>query len=190
MKLVTLRCPNCGASLEIDNGIDTFFCMHCGHKIVLDNQSRAAIEAKVKIKGMEHEERLVDKRHQQERYKMEFASKEESKSNKYFWIGMLVFALILAIGGLIGRNSAVKLEQKLQSTVNEIMIDIASGNYASAYVKANSLYWDSEWTSDGEEKWNATRKTIIKQIQKAEKAETGTITYEDSEGNWFTNLFK
>lgn len=189
MKMITLRCPNCGASLEIDNGIDTFFCMHCGHKIIMAHMDKEAIKARVKIKSMEHEERLVDKYHQQERYKIR-------NQNRNDWliggisIGLLLLGMfICGIVTVIGNNGAAKQERKLQSIVDEIMIDIDNGDFTAAYIKANSLYWDSDWTSEGKDKWNATRKAIIKQIQEAEKAATGTITYEDTEENWFTNLF-
>lgn len=36
MELKTLSCPNCGANLEIEDGIDTFFCKYCGYKIILE----------------------------------------------------------------------------------------------------------------------------------------------------------
>ena len=50
-----------------------------------------------------------------------------------------------------------------------------------SYVKANSLYWDDSWTSEGEDKWDATRKEIIKQIEEAEKNATGSTTNSSDE---------
>ena len=32
MEFVTLKCPNCGASIDIEDGIDTFYCKYCGYK--------------------------------------------------------------------------------------------------------------------------------------------------------------
>lgn len=26
-----LKCPNCNAALEIENGLDTFYCKYCGN---------------------------------------------------------------------------------------------------------------------------------------------------------------
>lgn len=60
MKLQSLNCPNCNATLEIENGVDTFFCMHCGHKIVLTDMSDAAYRAKVQIKALEQPRFLSD----------------------------------------------------------------------------------------------------------------------------------
>ena len=70
MELKSLNCPNCGANLDVENGLDTFYCKYCGYKIVIDGQSDAAYDAKVKIKDMEHKERLEDKKNEQEKYRI------------------------------------------------------------------------------------------------------------------------
>ena len=79
IKMVTLECPKCGASLNADDR-EVFFCGHCGAKIMLHNENEhvyhiikestntyryideteiAKIEAEkqVKIKQMETDER-------------------------------------------------------------------------------------------------------------------------------------
>ena len=37
MKTFALKCPNCNGDLTIEDGLDTFFCMYCGYKIMLDH---------------------------------------------------------------------------------------------------------------------------------------------------------
>lgn len=181
MELKSLFCPNCGASLDVEDGIDTFFCKYCGYKIMLQGQSKAAYEAKVRVKHMEHRERLQEKRDAQERYRMEFKQKDERKT---FAIVFGLFGVIIAfclIMSAVGNAGAKKQEQELQAIVDEIMIDIENEDFAAAYVKANSLYWDDSWTSEGEDKWDATRKEIIKQIEEAEKAATGSSSHESTD---------
>lgn len=193
MELKSLYCPNCGASLEIEDGLDTFFCKYCGHKILLQGQSKAAYDAKVRLKHMEHKERLQEKRDAQERYRMEFKQKDERRT---FAIVFSIFGAIIAMCLIIyaiGNSGAKKQDRELQSIVDQIMVDIENEDFAAAYVKANSLYWDDSWTSEGEDKWNATRKEVIKQIEEAEKQATGATTNssnddEDSVGSfwdWF-----
>ena len=81
IKMVTLECPKCGASLNADDR-EVFFCGHCGAKIMLHNENEhvyhiikestntyryideteiANIEAEkqVKIKRIETDERKV-----------------------------------------------------------------------------------------------------------------------------------
>ena len=98
MNLYTLKCPNCGSSLEIEDGIDIFFCKYCGQKIMLEGQSKEAIKAKVSIKGMEHEENLADKKYEHERYKMMMEEKEKKRDDRSFLIIvclMLLFVLFI-----------------------------------------------------------------------------------------------
>ena len=35
VKLVSVKCPECGAMLDIEEGRDQAFCTHCGAKVVL-----------------------------------------------------------------------------------------------------------------------------------------------------------
>lgn len=193
MELKSLFCPNCGASLEVEDGLDTFFCKYCGYKILLQGQSKATYDAKVRVKHMEHKERLQEKRDAQERYRMEFKQKDERRTLAIvFGIFGAIIAMCLIISA-VGNAGAKKQERELQAIVDQIMIDIENEDFAAAYVKANSLYWDDSWTSEGEDKWDATRKEIIKQIEEAEKNATGSTTNssdedEDDDGgfwDWF-----
>lgn len=181
MELKSLFCPNCGASLEVEDGLDTFFCKYCGYKTLLQGQSKAAYDAKVRVKHMEHKERLQDKRDAQERYRMEFKQKDERRTLAIvFGILGAIIAMCLIISA-VGNAGAKKQDRELQAIVDQIMIDIENEDFAAAYVKANSLYWDDSWTSEGEDKWDATRKEIIKQIEEAEKKATGSITNSSNE---------
>lgn len=189
MELKSLFCPNCGASLDVEDDIDTFFCKYCGYKIMLQGQSKAAYEAKVRVKHMEHKERLQNKKNAQERYRMESARKEQ-KWYLIVYLGILVAVMVL------GFVITTAEEQELQAIVDEIMIDIENEDFAAAYIKANSLYWDDRWTSEGEDKWDATRNEIIKQIEEAEKAANGSSSHESTEDeddggffDWFIDWF-
>lgn len=181
MEHKSLFCPNCGTSLEVEDGLDTFFCKYCGYKILLQGQSKAAYDAKVRVKHMEHKERLQEKRDAQERYRMEFKQKDERRTLAIvFGIFGAIIALCLIISA-VGNAGAKKQEQELQAIIDQIMIDIENKDFAAAYVKANSLYWDDSWTSEGEDKWDATRKEIIKQIEEAETKATGSTTNSSDE---------
>lgn len=87
MKINTLTCPNCNGNLEIEDGLDTFYCKYCGSKIILSELSDAAYDAKVKIKNMEHKEKLKEKELEHERYKLESTKKDFKRT----FIAFLVF---------------------------------------------------------------------------------------------------
>ena len=192
MELESLSCPNCGASLEVEDGLDTFFCKYCGCKILLQGQSKAAYDAKVRVKHMEHKERLQEKLNDQERYRMEFKQKDERRTIAIvFGIFGTIIAICLIISA-VGNAGAKRQERELQTIVDQIMVDIENEDFAAAYVKANSLYWDDSWTSEGEDKWDATREEIIKQIEKAEKEANGTtsnLSEDEDDGGGFRDWF-
>lgn len=172
MKLKTLSCPNCHANLEVEDGLDTFFCKYCGHKILLQGQGLAAYAAKVQVKKMEHKERLQRQRNDQERYRTETEQKNRRRS---LAIGLSILGVcfaVLFISMAAGEAGVRKQEQELQAVVDQIMIDIENENFVSAYVKANSLYWNCSYTKEGKTKWDAIRKETINQIEKAEKKAT------------------
>lgn len=62
MELKSLYCPNCGAAVKPVDGLDTFYCQYCGYQIHLDGMSDEAYKARTKVKQMEHEERMRDKK--------------------------------------------------------------------------------------------------------------------------------
>ena len=183
MRLYTLKCPNCDANLEIEDGLNTFYCKHCGCKIILDGQSNATINAKVRIKRMEHEERMQDKQYAHERYVIEQEDKKYKQKHKVFnektkreilaWGSIfLVFILLFVFievyfGGEDDKSK--KEERQLQEIVGEIMEDINSNNFDDAYIKAKSLKYTSGWSSDIEEKWDDTRDALLEKIEEAEK---------------------
>ena len=39
VKMIALKCPECGAKLQIEEGRKQCFCQYCGHKILLDDGS-------------------------------------------------------------------------------------------------------------------------------------------------------
>lgn len=103
-----------------------------------------------------------------------------------------MIALCLIISA-VGNAGVKKQEQELQAIVDQIMIDIENEDFVDAYVKANSLYWEDNWTSEGEDKWDATRKEIIKQIEEVEKKATGSTTNssdeDEDDGSGFWDWF-
>ena len=75
VKLISIKCPDCGAALQFEEGRSTAFCSYCGAKILLHNENeyiyRNIDEAEIKqaendrvymLKELEMEER-EDKHH-------------------------------------------------------------------------------------------------------------------------------
>lgn len=95
MELKTLYCPNCGAAVTPVDGLDTFYCQYCGYQIHMQGMSDEAYKAHTKMKQMEHEERMQDKKDAYGRFKDEM----EDKSDRRTWIvwGAAMGAILLLI---------------------------------------------------------------------------------------------
>lgn len=93
MEFFTLECPHCGAELHVEDNLNTFFCMHCGKKVILDDKE--ILQAKLHLEDLKHKERIQDKKMMEK----ERRAKREQKS----WIGYAavmfgMFALMIGVG--------------------------------------------------------------------------------------------
>lgn len=93
IKLVSVKCPDCGASLSIEEGRARAFCTYCGAAVIVSNSNeritRTINEAEIKRAEAEKEIRL--KKLEQEAEE----SKEANKSSKRGFYMLFAFALII-----------------------------------------------------------------------------------------------
>lgn len=166
-----LKCPNCNAALEIENGLDSYQCEHCGYTFMLDGQSKAAYRAKTRIKEMEHDERMADKQLEHEKYKIAQKIKREGMYNKLVITLMLCIVLSLIITFACDKRESRKEEVQLQQLVEEVQTEIANKDFDAARIKVQSIQYTAGWSSDIEEKWDNIREELVKQLEDAEQAE-------------------
>ena len=93
MEFIQLKCPNCQATLDAEDTLDTIFCKYCGTRIVVADQSKDIIEAKTKLKMADKQLEMEKERHRQEMEKKELDNKETNK--------IIYILLGLAVGGMI-----------------------------------------------------------------------------------------
>ena len=103
MKLINLRCSNCGADLQVDPERKQVFCSYCGTKLLVDDETinitnRFVDEARIK----EAEVRLKELEYEHERELREETLRQEQR--KTYRISLLIYLAALfitySIGGL------------------------------------------------------------------------------------------
>ena len=171
MEIIKLSCPQCGASLEVDNGLDTFFCMYCGARVILNDQSDEIIKAKARI--VEQENELEFKRHklkhdaeEKERAFQRRLIRQEKYGNykvkkevvRHFGLASLIKAMaifmIVALVFYFVVDAAEKIPQmrqdkKNEQLENEIVMLIEDGQYDEAIDKVSNINggsYDRNWT--------------------------------------------
>lgn len=175
MKLTVLKCPECGATIEVEKNRDFNFCNYCGCKISLDDGKQ---EMTIN-KNTTHTERYINDA------EVIKAKSEAEESKRGIWIDIIISAICFLIFfcyfGVQKHNSNVE-EEKLQTIVEQVMVDIENKNFEDAYIKANSIYYTSDWSSDIGKKWDKTREALLELIKKAEKEATGKTSF----WNWYS----
>ena len=97
MELISIKCPDCGAALDIEAGRKQAFCTYCGAKVIIDNERdveytyRHVDEADIK---RAENERIVRLR-ELELAEKERADEENAKKTK------TIISVILAFVGIL-----------------------------------------------------------------------------------------
>ena len=157
MNLFTLECPHCEAALDIEDGLDTFYCKYCGSKLVVEGMSGDALDARVRLKEMEHEERLQDAEYEYKRFKMLHKAKEEHRNAL---IGFLLMAVLAVPFGSMSCSHSMHVSE-LERIESEIQADISAGDYDSALMRTNELRLDDDYSSEQTESWDKKREMYI-----------------------------
>ena len=100
MKIASIKCPDCGATLDVDEDREQVFCSYCGAKIMLQNENEH-IERKIDQAAIEQEKtnRLIVQ-HQIEMEKQEAARQDEHRQrNIIIWAGITGVLLLVGIIG-------------------------------------------------------------------------------------------
>ena len=113
MEFVQMKCPNCNADLDIDEGIDSFYCKYCGTKILVNGQSKHVVNAKAKIRMMD---KLGDMQKELHRAQAERARRkaEEAKKVLPWLLGIFLFVIILSLS--IAFFLELAIEKKKQNS--------------------------------------------------------------------------
>lgn len=110
IKMIAAKCPECGASLEVDGSRKQVFCTYCGTKIILNNENETVTrhidEAEVKRTEMEKELELKKLELEEERRKYERAQEEKNAPFRKLLILIWIIATVaLVVTGLLMKRT-------------------------------------------------------------------------------------
>ncbi len=107
LSLISVKCPECGASLNIEEGRSQVFCSYCGTKIIINNENefiyRTIDEAEIKKAETDRilklrEIELNEKKHEND-------EKIKSKRTKGFLIFLIIGLFMMFFGSFMGESS-------------------------------------------------------------------------------------
>lgn len=114
MKLKVLKCPECRANIEIEDGRDSCFCTYCGCKIILDDEKReTTINKNINItKNINKTNRYIDDA------EVERVKTEDKKDKRSYWFIALWWGALALI--ILGINLYFVLAPKVAESQGKI----------------------------------------------------------------------
>lgn len=99
MKLISLKCPECKADLNIEEGRKMCYCQYCGTRILIDDNSSTRTYRKIdeaRIKEAEVDKAIRLKELEIEQMKLQNEERTRNRTRK-FMMTMGISSFILAI---------------------------------------------------------------------------------------------
>lgn len=116
MKLRVLKCPECGANLEVEEGRTSCYCQYCGCKIVFDDEKREmTINKNIQVtKNISHSKRYIN---EADIIRAKSAASKDSRAFKQVMIlwGVLLLIPIAISFGLFLNKFIAQSEGKLNA---------------------------------------------------------------------------
>lgn len=123
MKLIKMKCENCGATLDVNKNLEKITCNYCGAEILIDDDAtklKRVEEAKLKARKDNHEQGLKERNDlleqeiKEKKVKEELNSVDNFKKSKLSKV-LLVFFAIAIFFFFIGSGFLVKFLTLLQA---------------------------------------------------------------------------
>lgn len=104
IKMIPVKCPECGASIEIDKERSFGFCSYCGSKVIINNENEQIIRNidEAAIKKSEVEKELELKKLELEEERRKYARAMEQKNQPFRIVLVIIWIAVTAALFIIG----------------------------------------------------------------------------------------
>ena len=134
IKMVSVRCPDCGAALDVEEGRTQLFCSYCGAKVIIQNDNefiyRTVDDAGVK---QAETQRMV----MLKQLEMEEKAKQDKKEYIRIWLGATVILFLVGIIGIMREEYYGYLCILLDMSVGMMGVFFIDGNKKKTPVIVN-----------------------------------------------------
>lgn len=112
MKLIPLKCPNCGAQLTVDANKESVYCEHCGTRIMIDDEINRLQIDNAEEAGYQFEKgrQRAQSEIQQKTYSYQQPSKKKRKT--WLWVLGWIFIFPLPLTIILLRKKGMKAPLK------------------------------------------------------------------------------
>ncbi len=130
MKLYSIKCPNCGATVHVESVGTKIYCTYCGSEIYVDDEAQT-ININKNININKHIK--IDKTNREiDEARIEEIQSEERKNrdNNVFFLRFFAIWGIIALGVILAQNFSLDLFKGLFSNAEKVSMPASSAIYA------------------------------------------------------------
>lgn len=153
MELVKVKCPECGANLEVNQELDEILCNYCGTKVLIDDE--AAKITRIEKAKLQSRKNIYEQEMHEKREKNKAQWKEAGRA----WLVVLILFGVMAIIGIIA--SLVGPKNPSLSDYNSLSVGMSyseckeilgtEGHLISEDTNTSKYVWYDVYCSDEEE---------------------------------------
>lgn len=105
IKFVSIKCPECGSILDIEEGRKQIYCSYCGAHIMVQNDNEYIFRQvdEAAVKRAEATMRRTDAETMIQLKKMENEENESKRKRKAYYIAYTIAGILFVLGMLIGQ---------------------------------------------------------------------------------------
>lgn len=119
MELKSLSCPNCGATLQIPEGKERFFCTFCGSQIQVDDgKITIDLNANINIDQRYTDvARLKELQLQEKEQERQETKQKQQRRWKLYWILVLLISIIVYVLCMVAAKENENILRQITSKV-------------------------------------------------------------------------
>ena len=174
MKLIAVKCPQCGADLQIEEDQRICFCEYCGCRILIDDVDERSEHAE----NNNSADRYIDEthvgeaelqnereRHREEERRAKELVKEQKRSRrrKRREIILLVFLALIAYAVISVRISTMKKNRLISSLTSSLSSKLAGTDAAvnDVYLSGKTFYVDLDAATTQKDRIDELQKDVV-----------------------------
>ena len=155
MKLIAVKCPQCGADLQIDKAQRICFCEYCGCRILIDDVAERSEQAEnhnsadrpideTRIREAELQNESERRREEERRAKELVKEQKRSRRRKRRRIILLVFLALIVYAVISARISTEKRNRLISNLTSSLNSKLAGTDAAvnDVYMSGKTFYVD------------------------------------------------
>ena len=97
MKMHSLKCPECGANLEVEKSLKVLYCKYCGHKILVEDHSLQDTITKIRFRKFERDENIVAKKENAKLEREKIKLEQQKLKQQEDFVGIIILLILFVI---------------------------------------------------------------------------------------------